>query len=714
MASGRSVPAFALIGLTVLAAVLLYLPALHTSFFADDYLFLDQVRGKTLFQALRTPDPLSNFYRPVSRQLYFWSVAGASHESPWVFHVVGLAWFAVLLMLLFGLARRLAGTYAATFATAMVALHYTADVPIRWACGSQELLSVSGALAALWLFLSGRRWPAAIAMMFAALSKEVVLLTPLIAIVADRRTGEPWRVAARRAWPLALGVGVWAAIWMLAPHTRQSAGTEIEINAWNPIATYVHLLQVIAGAEVRQGELWRMPTVAPPPGPLLLALIAVFMAGMGWRWRGLVMRGRAGGADTAGGAAASLVDAGEDAAAQTKSLSPRLTTRDVNEARRHAIVTGIAWALLATLPVVAVAVLWSAYYYLFAVCGAAIALGAWFAGRARIWALLSLALLAWGSNSARHLQEFATPRSPWTAMSHIDKFYIERATRYCERYLEDLKGMKPTLPKSSTLFFAGLKGNIAFQVANGPLMRWAYRDSSVRSYYLNDFTLAKAQRGPAFFFLGSGDSLSEMPPGPDLFERIAFSMLVNEWPPGARDALTLQLEQHPDDLRARYWMAWCQWALGDTLAARASLTAAKYALQRGPAPTLALGTALGQAGKIDSALALMREAVPQYALDPVSHALLADLELVKNAEDPAGPVEAYAARTLAPGTALMWRRWATVQMHRHRYLEAFKSFRQYFKMAGADSARDLEAQIWIKGIQQSLPGGDIAPEGLRQ
>ena len=83
--------------------------------------------------------------------------------------------------------------------------------------------------------------------------------------------------------------------------------------------------------------------------------------------------------------------------------------------------------------------LWSAYYFLFAMCGVAIALGAWLSLRSRWWAVAAIAMLAWGSHSARHVQEFATPRSPWTAMSHINKFYIDRATRYCERYLEDLE-----------------------------------------------------------------------------------------------------------------------------------------------------------------------------------------------------------------------------------------------------------------------------------
>jgi len=675
--------------LILIAAVVLYVPALHTSFFADDYLFLDQVRSRSLPQALATPDPLSNFYRPVSRQLYFWTIAGTSHESALAFHAGNLALFLVLLALLFILARWLAGTFAATFATALVALHYTADVPIRWACGSQELLAVTGALATLILHLRGRRALATVAMTIAALSKEVVLLTPLIAMIADWRPGERLRDPIRRAWPLNLGVAVWAGIWLLAPHTRQAASTEVEISPWGPLATYVHLIQIVLGAEARQGELWRWPTIGPPIVPLVLALVAVYAASSEARFAGLASAGPA-------------------------PRDGKVPARVAAAAGRHAILTGITWALLATLPVIAVAILWSAYYYLYAMCGVAIALGAWLAPKPRALALVTLALLAWGSNSARHITEFATPRSPWTAMSHINKFYIERATRYCERYLEDLRHSKPSLPKSSTVFYAGLKSNIAFQVANGPLLRWAYRDSSLRSYYLNTFTLEKARRGPMFFFVGSGDSLREMEGHGDLLSRIAFSMLVSDWPPGANDALTLALEQKPGDPRAAYWQAWCRLAAGDSAGVRERLERAGYTAIGGPTPEVAEALALGQAARTGEARALMESAVRRHALDPTAHALLADLLLIADPDDPSGVIEAFAARLLAPRDPVTWRRWGMVQSQRRRYLEALGSFDRYFALAGLAGQRDGEAKRWVADIKRALPGGDAAPEGLRQ
>ena len=45
------------LALVLLAAVWLYVPALHTEFFADDYLFLDQVRDRSLSQAIVSARP---------------------------------------------------------------------------------------------------------------------------------------------------------------------------------------------------------------------------------------------------------------------------------------------------------------------------------------------------------------------------------------------------------------------------------------------------------------------------------------------------------------------------------------------------------------------------------------------------------------------------------------------------------------------------------
>src|SRR4029077_17555202 len=91
----------------------LHLRALRTPFFADDYLFLDQVRDRGPIAALLSHDPIGNFLRPIGRQLHFWVWSHAGGESPVVFHVVNLALFLGAVVLLYQLVRRVSGRGAA-------------------------------------------------------------------------------------------------------------------------------------------------------------------------------------------------------------------------------------------------------------------------------------------------------------------------------------------------------------------------------------------------------------------------------------------------------------------------------------------------------------------------------------------------------------------------------------------------------------------------
>src|SRR2546428_3347028 len=92
------------------------------------------------------PDPIGNYFRPVSRPLYYWLLARAGGESPLAFLVVNAALAALVVALLFLLVRRLAGTRAAALGSAFLVLHYALDVPVSWAAGAQDLLAVAGVL----------------------------------------------------------------------------------------------------------------------------------------------------------------------------------------------------------------------------------------------------------------------------------------------------------------------------------------------------------------------------------------------------------------------------------------------------------------------------------------------------------------------------------------------------------------------------------------
>ncbi|HEV2104989.1 MAG TPA: hypothetical protein VGU27_04605, partial [Candidatus Eisenbacteria bacterium] len=173
----------------LVAAALLHARVLVAPFFADDWLFLDQVRDRPLAAALASPDPIGNFVRPLGRQAWFWLLARAGGGSPAWFHAGNLVLFLVSLVLLAHLARRVAGPLAAAFATGFVALHYAADVPLLWASGSQDLLATTLALAALALHLARRRAAAAALLVAALFAKETVALAPLAAAALDRAPG---------------------------------------------------------------------------------------------------------------------------------------------------------------------------------------------------------------------------------------------------------------------------------------------------------------------------------------------------------------------------------------------------------------------------------------------------------------------------------------------------------------------------------------------
>src|SRR5215470_3427343 len=277
-AASIRLPDWAILGLILTSALVLHGAAVRVPFFADDYLFLDQVRHRPLVTVLTERDPLGNFFRPAGRQLHFWTLSYLTRESPLAFHAVNVALFLAAVAILFLLARRLAGIRAAVVASSVLALHYAADVPIRWASGSQELWALTGTLATVLLYVSGRKTGAAPVFLFALLSKETVLLAPAVAIVADRAPGESWRAATRRAWPLGAAVAAWAALWVATRHQHAAVAAQ-GLSPLSPFAALVHLVQVTVGLEWIAGALMKNFAVQPPW--LALAPVALAITWMG-------------------------------------------------------------------------------------------------------------------------------------------------------------------------------------------------------------------------------------------------------------------------------------------------------------------------------------------------------------------------------------------------------------------------------------------------
>src|SRR5262249_25654573 len=102
------------------AAVLTHVRSFTAPFFADDWLFLDQVRCRWLVRALASPDPIGNSFRPLGRQVWFWTLSRLGGESAVIFHAANLLCVVAAVVLVALIARRVAGPFAGIVAASFL------------------------------------------------------------------------------------------------------------------------------------------------------------------------------------------------------------------------------------------------------------------------------------------------------------------------------------------------------------------------------------------------------------------------------------------------------------------------------------------------------------------------------------------------------------------------------------------------------------------
>ncbi|MFI5370857.1 MAG: hypothetical protein ACHQ52_04795 [Candidatus Eisenbacteria bacterium] len=680
--TGGGIPGAAWLGLALVlvAATWLHRDALRAPFFADDYAFLDAVRGRSLTGALTGADPLGNYFRPVGRQLWFWLIAHGGGASPWVAHALGLGLFLTSITLLFVLVTGAAGPWAGLVAASVLSLHHAADVPLLWVSGAQDLIAVTGALGALVLFQRGRAGGAAVSLALGLLAKETVALTPVVAVLFARPPGERADSALKRAWPLFATAVAWAAVWLVTLPSRAGFAAAARLDPRDLPAALVGATRAAFGIEWSTGG--EHTHVAPSDlAAVALVVVALFVAAWG------------GGAWT------------ED----SRRASPR--SRAGSAGTRGAAVGALMWAVLAALPVAAVMPIWSAYHFLYAVCGVAAVIGVMVTGAGPVIAIAVVAILAIASAQARALPGFATRPGAFTAQSHVDRAYLLRGMSRVGHVLAELKRLRPTLPPRSTLLFAGVPANIAFQTGNGPLVRWAYRDSTLRSRFIRAFRIADATRGPVFFFEMSADTLREVT-GADSLRDLGCGLLVGAVPEAARDLLTLRVRDHPSDALAWYPLGLVRLATGDESGGLLALRQAGLATNAGPVPEIGLAFRALAAGDTTRAVAITRAGVAAHALDPGVHALLADLELTRDRLSYDGALEAYAVTTLARGDPAGWRRWALALAVRGSDAAALEALERYEALAGPSGEVDSLSRSIRAQILPRLPGGSEAQRAV--
>ena len=186
--------------LIILLSVIVFLPSFRAFFYQDDFIHLffsrnsaDVIKSFNLFIPGGYP-----FYRPVSTQLYYFSLSGLFGLKPFYFHVVNFLIFSTNICLVFFLIKRLIGKVeAATLGTLIFAINATHISPLYSAANVQELLLVLFSLISVILF--DRSSPFSILFFLLALmSKETAVMLPgILFLLALNRQQSSYRIIGR-------------------------------------------------------------------------------------------------------------------------------------------------------------------------------------------------------------------------------------------------------------------------------------------------------------------------------------------------------------------------------------------------------------------------------------------------------------------------------------------------------------------------------------
>jgi hypothetical protein len=523
----RGLPWWPAILIALLGLGVLYQDALRTGFLNDDYLFLEDVRDRPLSESLTRLGALANYYRPLSRQIYFSALAPLSDGSPWLFRAVNALLFAVALALLVDLLRALLprpGVLAGALYFAALPLQ---RVNLIWISCSQDLLALIGVLAAVALFRRGRDRLACVAYLAALASKEVAFPLPL-ALAAwawwpgaggDASARSP-RALARRMLPFVIIAAAWVAVLIAMRAPRAALLPLARLTPLDLPAAWVHEIQSLLGLEHPAGMVRALGRHAPALIPLV-ALAAL----------------------------APWVGAPRVEGAREAGFPPA----------RHTAAFAVLWLVAFGLPLVPVAHTWSAYYYTVAGVGAAVLVGLALRGIDR-WGWVALtAVLLWVHAASSGIAAFAVADRPWGWTSHLTAYYLQRGAALIDTLGRQVRAYEPRPAPGTRFFFATLPPYAGFQMGNGPLLRALYRDTSLAGHFYSQFSEATAGDRPCRFLYWDGMRIQPLyGAAREPWFQVGSDLLLFGRPDGAAHAFHRGLtagEALPDHL---YWLGWAE------------------------------------------------------------------------------------------------------------------------------------------------------------
>jgi hypothetical protein len=517
----------------VAAFLLLYSDALRTGFLNDDFLFLEEARRRSLLESLRSLDPLGNFFRPVSRQLYYEALVPLLGDRAWAFHLVNFGVFLAALALLADLLRSFLPLPGVLAGTLVFALAPFQRVNLTWISCSQDLLALLFALAAVALFRRRRDRLAAAAYLLAVFSKESALPLPLVlaawAFRLDRSEGAPsWNAVLRRLAPFGVVATAWIAVtlWVRgASHPTRP----LDFSPGSFAAGYAHGVQSLLGLDHPAGLLRGLAH----PGAPSLALVPLALVA-------LVLR-----------------RSGSSAEAPARTI----------------LVLAAVWLLAFGVVIGPVAAIWSSYYYTLFAVGGALAAG-WLARRlgALGWIVLCLALV-WWHGAATSARAFAVKEDAWVWTSHLTPFYFQREAALTDSLRRQMLRDEPNPEPGTRFFFSSLPSWAGFQMGNGPLLRALYRDPKIQSWFYSQFSESTAADRPCRFLTWDGSAFAPLYPSPrDRFFQVGSDLLAMDRLEGARHAFRRAILQGEPPLDPWYWLGWTELWLGRRAAGEAAWT----------------------------------------------------------------------------------------------------------------------------------------------
>jgi hypothetical protein len=431
-------------------------------FLSDDYAIILSTVDQPLFRAVSPHHTLFNWYRPVSRELYYWTMFRMSGGSPPPFRLVSMLLWCAILLIYCALIRPLVGERRAVFAACCVATLAFWATPLLWIAGVQELWMLLFALLALTATQRHQLFRAAAATALALLSKESAVVVPImvgawLAMVVR----PPRKVLVTWLGVLAAVVVLWAWLHPTLRH-RVSVPTvpSLELRyrlspletVWRTFATWVDL------------DLLHVSWAAPS------MLLARILSGALFLTLPLLIGLR--------------------------------TVREVpSRATRTALVLGVVWTGTGFSVLLLPSIGWHAYYASFG------ALGFWLGIAATIpmrrWVTGSLIV---GLCCLRGLHVNA-PTWDW------GEAYWRRAGALMTGIRRDLLAQAPHLPHGTRVYFSDVPNNVGLIAGDVSALGVWYRDSSVVGRFYSDYSPDPAREHRFFHYDTSSTTLHEVRTG---------------------------------------------------------------------------------------------------------------------------------------------------------------------------------------------------------